>query len=68
MIFIFVHSHNINVVDLLNSLAQALCPHCWTSSFQPPSGKCQIIVMGFLVGPLWLDPSGFLVGPLAFAF
>ena len=61
-------SHNITVVGLLNSLVQALCPHCWISSFQLPSGKRQIIVAGFLVGPLWLDPSGFLVGPLRFCF
>ena len=56
----FVFSHNITVVGLLNSLAQALCPHCWISSFQPPSGKRPIIIVVgvfFLVGPLWLDPS-----------
>ena len=60
-------SHNITVVGLLNSLAQALCRHSWTSSFQPPTRKRQVVIIVvvdiFFGWTPWLDPS-----PLPFKF
>ena len=38
-----------NVVGLLNSLAQALCLHSWISSFQPPPGNAKVIVVVVVV-------------------
>ena len=47
----------VGVVGLLNSLAQALCRHCWISSFRPPPVKRGIIVV-IIVGLFGWTPFG----------